>query len=247
MIKGLYEPFVEWSNGGAVWLISDPHFGDNDTKLMNVNWISPDEHIERINHAIHGNDTLICLGDCGSLTYVQKIKCRRKILIKGNHDDKGNSLYRRKHLKEAYLITIGDKKDLYKILCEKYPNCSISICEGKDGYPSLEYLCDIDDHLFDEIYEGPLFISSKILLSHEPIYGLPFCVNIHGHVHNGMYDYRDEYGCKHINLASDVINYGLRNLGELIKQGICADISNIHRLAIEDAKKNPIHKKENMD
>lgn len=35
--------------------------------------------------------------------------------------------------------------------------------------------------LFDEIYSGPLFISDIILLSHEPVYGLPWCLNIHGH------------------------------------------------------------------
>lgn len=242
MIQGLYEPFREWSNGGTIWLLSDPHFNDDDTKLMNKNWISPDEHVERINNTIHGNDTLICLGDCGSLSYIQKIKCRRKILIKGNHDDKGNSRYKRTHLMKAYPISIGDRKNLYKKLCVEYPNCSISICEGKDYNPPLEYLYDIDDRLFDEIYEGPLFISSKILLSHEPIEGLPFCVNIHGHVHNGRYEYKDSTGCKHINIASDVVNYEMRNLGELIKQGICSDISDIHRIAIDKARKNPIHK-----
>ena len=40
--------------------------------------------------------------------------------------------------------------------------------------------------IFDEIYEGPLFISEKILLSHEPVYGLSWCLNIHGHDHNGI-------------------------------------------------------------
>ena len=56
--------------------------------------------------------------------------------------------------------------------------------------------------IFDEIYEGPLFISEKILLSHEPVYGLPWCLNIHGHDHNGIEPYAD--GCKHLNLAANV-------------------------------------------
>lgn len=40
--------------------------------------------------------------------------------------------------------------------------------------------------LFSEIYAGPLFISDKILLSHEPVYGLNWCLNIHGHDHSGI-------------------------------------------------------------
>lgn len=34
--------------------------------------------------------------------------------------------------------------------------------------------------LFDEIYTGPLFIADKILLSHEPVYGLSWCLKWHG-------------------------------------------------------------------
>lgn len=44
---------------------------------------------------------------------------------------------------------------------------------------------------FDEIDSGPLFISDKILLSHEPVYGLLWCLNIHGHDHNGMEAYHE--------------------------------------------------------
>ena len=58
---------------------------------------------------------------------------------------------------------------------------------------------------FDEIYTGPLFIAEKILLSHEPVYGLPWCLNIHGHDHNHMEPYKE--GCKHINLAANVCGY----------------------------------------
>ena len=45
---------------------------------------------------------------------------------------------------------------------------------------------------FDEIYTGPLFIAEKILLSHEPVYGLSWCLNIHGHDHNDMESYKEE-------------------------------------------------------
>lgn len=85
---------------------------------------------------------------------------------------------------------------------------------------------------FNEIYSGPLIIADKILLSHEPVYGLPWCFNIHGHVHN-----KECIGDEtHLNLASNVCNYTPVNLGELIKQGILSNISDIHRITIDKAK-----------
>ncbi len=87
--------------------------------------------------------------------------------------------------------------------------------------------------LFDEVYSGPLFISDKILLSHEPVYGLSWCLNIHGHDHKGVEDYQE--GCKHLNLAANVCGYTPVNLGKLIKDGILSDIISIHRQTIDRA------------
>jgi calcineurin-like phosphoesterase family protein len=87
--------------------------------------------------------------------------------------------------------------------------------------------------LFDEIYTGPLFISDKILLSHEPVHGLPWCLNIHGHDHNNMEMYKE--GCKHLNLAANVCGYTPVNLGKIIKVGILSDIDSIHRRTIDHA------------
>ena len=80
-----------------------------------------------------------------------------------------------------------------------------------------------------------MFIAEKILLSHEPVHGLPWCLNIHGHDHNGVEQYQD--GCKHINLAANVCEFKPVNLGKLIKNGVLSDVPNIHRFAIDDAKK----------
>ena len=87
--------------------------------------------------------------------------------------------------------------------------------------------------VFDEIYEGPLFISEKILLSHEPVFGLSWCLNIHGHDHNGIESYAE--GCKHLNLAANVCGYIPVSLGKIIRNGILSDISSIHREAIDRA------------
>lgn len=84
---------------------------------------------------------------------------------------------------------------------------------------------------FDEIYTGPLFIAEKILLSHEPVYGLPWCLNIHGHDHNNVEEYKE--GCKHINLAANVCGYMPLNLGKIIKEGVLADVPSIHRFMID--------------
>ena len=87
--------------------------------------------------------------------------------------------------------------------------------------------------LFDEIYSGPLFIADKILLSHEPVYGLSWCLNIHGHDHSNMGEYAD--GCKHLNVAANVCDYTPVNLGQLIKKGILSGIESIHRETINRA------------
>ena len=180
MITTLYEPFRHWSEGGSVYILSDLHFADSDCKLMDPNWITPEEQVEIINSMVGKGDTFVCLGDVGDPKYVPMIKARKKILLLGNHDARG-----------AY-------KDL-----------------------------------FSEVYAGPLFISDKILLSHEPIFGLTWCLNIHGHDHNNTEAYKD--GCKHINLAANVCGYTPINLGKIIKDGILSDIESIHRVTIDRA------------
>lgn len=97
---------------------------------------------------------------------------------------------------------------------------------------------------FNEVYNGPLFISDRILLSHEPIYGIEdFALNIHGHVHNGynaaFVNTEDgKVRVSHINLASDVILWEPINLGSLIKDGFLSNIPNYHRITIQKAEEN---------
>ena len=181
MISTLYEPFRNWSENGSVYILSDMHFDDKDCKLMDPNWITPQEQIEIINRNIMKNDTFVCLGDVGRPQYLKELMVRKKILLLGNHDRRG------------------------------------------------EY-----HDYFDEIYAGPLFIAEKILLSHEPVYGLRWCLNIHGHDHNNIEAYKG--GCKHLNLAANVCGYTPINLGKIIKSGILSDIDSIHRVTIDHAK-----------
>lgn len=182
MIKTLYENFQKWSSSGSVYIISDTHFEDLDCKIMDINWISPEEHISRIKKCCHKNDTLIHLGDVGNPEWLLQIKSY-KVLIMGNHDQS----------------------------VEKFRP------------------------YFDEIYQGPLFIAEKILLSHEPIVS-DLWVNIHGHDHNPK-----AKGCEYdINLASNVVNYTVFNLGNAIKNGMISNIKGIHRNTIDNATERTI-------
>ena len=74
------------------------------------------------------------------------------------------------------------------------------------------------EEIFDEIYEGALLIADRILLSHEPVTGLSWCLNIHGHDHgNSMCGNGD---CRYLNLAANVCGYTPVSLGKIIKDGI---------------------------
>ena len=178
MIEGLYDFAKEWSKTGSVWLYSDPHFEDEEQRLMCPNWISDEEQIQRLRERCHKFDTLVILGDIGEPRWVKELNCRLVVVL-GNHD------------------------------------------RGKENYRGW----------FHEVYNGPLFISDKILLSHEPV-DLPFCFNFHGHCHGGTR--MDE---RHMNLAADVTNFTPVSLGSVIKTGILKNIPSIHRIAIEKQKR----------
>lgn len=181
MIEQLYEPFRHWSNTGSVYIMSDPHFDDQDHLEMAPEWLKAEETLARINVVVKGGDTFVCLGDVGKPEYAKRIKAKKKILITGNHDDKPR----------------------------------------------------IFKDIFDEIYTGPLFIADRILLSHEPVRGLEFCLNIHGHVHSQRDPFDDEG--HYLNLAADMCDFTPVSLGKLIKQGVLSKITHIHRDTIDRA------------
>ena len=85
MIKSLYPQFQRWSATGSIYIISDTHFDDEDCKLIDPEWITPQEHINIIKQDVWKGDTLIHLGDVGNPDYLAQLKCY-KVLISGNHD-----------------------------------------------------------------------------------------------------------------------------------------------------------------
>ena len=262
MKNNLYDTLAEkWIKlGGTIWIYSDPHFSDIESYklrgLLNV----PDDlvfakeqgesrpydlyieerlkvldemQVKRINSKVGKNDTIIFLGDIGDLEFVKKIK-GYKVLIMGNHD-KGASNYKRviEHVTKCpkcgctQLTSLGnnDGMSLYKTQCD---NCHfIGLTFGSD-FDVIE-----DNHLFDEVYEGPLMVNDRLILSHEPIEQLPkYMFNIHGHDHSKWFN-----SPQHLNVCAENINYTPVNLLNLLKTGLLKNIDSIHRCCIDKATK----------
>lgn len=90
--------------------------------------------------------------------------------------------------------------------------------------------------VFDEVYEGPVILGKKLILSHEPIYfamDFPF-FNIHGHVHSSNKAFNNE-GIFHKNVCCDVCGYEPFHLNSFLKDGGLKQIKSIHRQTIDSA------------
>lgn len=230
MLTTLYKPFQFWSEKGTIWIISDPHFSDPEMVYLRKNYIGDEDQIKRINSKVGKNDTLIILGDIGNIECVKQLK-GYKILIIGNHDS-GSTNYIRviKHIKnyDTKQDAINDlKAGIINVIDEITPNCL--------------YAGSYDNKLFDEVYEGPLFISEKLLLSHEPIQ-LQFAFNIHGHDHSNWSNELSNFN--HLNVCAEHINYTPVNLTSLLKKGLCSNVKSIHRITTDTATKRKNSRKE---
>ena len=239
----LYPCFKHWLEFNNIFLLSDPHFNDPEMIHLRKNYISDEEQVKRINAKVGKKDLLICLGDVGDISFVSKLRAGYKVLIKGNHDDKGDSYYKRVRNEVKTLdsskLTDEDKEKLKHRTFQ---------CGGTNyGYdPEREMLEEIatriqttrieDNHLFDEVYSGPVWIAEKILLSHEPI-DIPYAFNIHGHDHANWFD-----NGHHLNLCAEHIDYTPVSLIKLIKDGTFSKVDDIHRMTIDRATEKKLKK-----
>ena len=227
-IQGLYKIFDHWHQEGTLWIFSDPHFGDSDLEIGIHNRPSAAEIVQHINAKCGRKDTLICLGDVGDVEYVKLLRAKRKILICGNHDAGRTNYERQKWIK----IFDKDQYQRDEALLEMqrlYPGCRYTISEGCQFHSPFEYWEIIADNmLFDEVYEGPLMIAEKLILSHEPV-DVPWAYNIHGHDHQG------HKRKNHTNVCVDVTGYQPINMNQFMKSGALAHIDTIHRDTIDKA------------
>lgn len=126
--------------------------------------------------------------------------------------------------KKDTLIILGDIGD---IECAKRLRGYKVLVKGNHDAGSKNF-----EGVFDEVYAGPLFITEKILLTHEPV-TIPFIFNIHGHDHS-----KQATDAFHLNVCSDVIGYKPINLNQFMKSGALAKVLSVHRQTINKATKN---------
>ena len=227
-IQGLYKIFDHWHQEGTLWIFSDPHFGDDDLTTGIHNRPSAAEIAQRINAKCGRKDTLICLGDVGDVEYVKLLRAKRKILICGNHDA-GRTNYERKIERLYFDKTHYDRDAALQEAKAKYPGCRYNIYEKFQFVSPFEsWVIECDNMLFDEIYEGPLMIAEKLILSHEPI-DVPWAYNIHGHDHQG------HKRKNHTNVCVDITGYQPINMNQWMKSGAMTHVETIHRDTIDKA------------
>lgn len=118
---------------------------------------------------------------------------------------------------------VGDPKYLSRLLCKKV------LIKGNHDR-GLSYY----SNYFDELYDGVLAIGKKIVLSHEPVLS-PVWLNIHGHRHMGNF-YRIEWGCHHVNVCCDCVDFKPINLKDICEMGVLNKIADIHRYSCESRK-----------
>lgn len=238
MIESLYEKFKNWSAKGTVWLYSDPHFGDEELRAGIKKRPEDDELVRLINSKVGKHDTLIILGDVGNVDYVRKLK-GYKVLIMGNHDA-GARNYKRNKVYFKYDANEYTYEDVKKIaLSQPKPlsKSKISIEKGYDvSHAPFEYFeVEYDNALFDEVYEGPLMIGEKLILSHEPL-DINWAFNIHGHTHLLEHNRKG-----HLCVCADVIDYTPISLNTFIKSGRLQEVETLHRATIDTATARKKH------
>lgn len=232
MLPGIYDAFQHWGEKyQTLWIYSDPHFSDDELAGGIKGRPSAEEQVKRINAKCGRRDCLIILGDVGDVEYVRQLRAEYKVLIMGNHDA-GASNYKRQVIKEIYDQNKYTKEQVMEEMKTLFPNWKISIEESWEFHsPFKRWNAYADNCLFDEVYEGALIVGEKLILSHEPVIGLTWAMNLHGHVH----DKRAKTDAYHMNCCSDVIGYEPINLTQKLKQGIAAQVASIHRQTINKA------------
>lgn len=227
-IPGIYDIFNrEFQRYQSVWLTSDTHFAEDDLKAAFPQRPSDEELVKRINSVAGKTDLLIHLGDVGDLAYLSQLRATVWLIL-GNHDS-GKSNYQRKCWVKKFDKDKWQKNEALDEMKRLYPNCRYSISEGYQFTSPFEYW-EIKAHnnLAHAIFEGPVMLGEKIILSHEPI-DVPWAYNIHGHVHNAS---KQENST---NVCLDACNYQPLNFNQFIKSGAIGKVKSLHRETIDIA------------
>jgi len=236
MNNHLYDSFAHWTmtdgeHKNSVWVYSDPHFADPESMhFRGEEYLGDDWQVKRINGKVRKNDTIIILGDVGDPSFVKRLR-GHKVLVMGNHD-KGASNYRRRSL-IAYAEGYDEKR--FSTEWDAWRKTDF----GTDGerveamFELVSKRSFVDNGLFDEVYEGPIMVNDRLILSHEPIEPLPETMfNVHGHVHGGSHD----TGPRTLNVCAESIGYEPVSLTSMLAKGLLSDVPSPHRVTIDKAK-----------
>lgn len=230
----LYPCFKHWTEFQNIWIYSDPHFSDQEMRFLRKNYIGDDEQVACINSKVGKKDLIIFLGDIGNTDFIKKVR-GYKVLIQGNHDV-GASIYKRQIVEKIFDKDEFSKQDAISAMKELYPDHGARVW-ANEGYsfhaPFNRWEVFADNGLFDEVYEGPVVINEKIILSHEPL-NIPYFYNIHGHDHSG---WNAPGLSSHYNCCAENINYTPVNLKNIIESGVLKGITTVHRATIDNATK----------
>ena len=225
-IAGLYKMFDHWHKEGTLYIYSDPHFDDAELAAGLPNRPSAEEQVKMINSKVGKKDTIIFLGDIGNVEWIKKIR-GYKVLIMGNHDA-GRTNYERVIAHERFEFDRCEE-GVRDAMARLYPDCKYSVEEGYGFHAPFEWWdAYADNQLFDEVFEGPVMLGEKLILSHEPV-DIPWAFNIHGHDHAGA------KRKNHLNVCADVIGYMPVNMNQFMKSGALSHIETIHRETIDKA------------
>ena len=228
MVTGLYNIFNTLWGMQTIWLYSDPHFGETEEESGLANKPTDAEQVQRINSKVGRKDTIIFLGDIGDPSWLKGIR-GYKVLITGNHDT-GISNYKRDRFQRSFDADEWQKDEVYLKMKQEYPDYCVTVEKFYDfRRPYTKWVATMDNQLCDEVYNGPLIVGPKLILSHEPI-EIDGMFNIHGHVHSlALPTDRD------LNICSMNINYIPINLNQLMKCGLTSKVDSIHRITIDNA------------
>lgn len=139
-------------------------------------------------------------------------------------DDNQIKLINSKVGKNDTIVFLGDIGDIECI--KKIRGYKVLVMGNHDAGAS-NYL---GHDLFDEVFEGPLMINDRVILSHEPVDVPDFLFNIHGHDHARPFS--DD---NHLNVCAEHIQYTPVSYPNIIKNGAISKILSIHRVTINKA------------
>ena len=231
-LPGVYPIFNKiWKDCQTCYIISDTHFNDPDLIHVYTDRPTAEQQVKLINSKVGKMDALIHLGDVGNVNYIRQLKGAIKILICGNHDV-GISNYQKHIWTKKFDKREYQKHEALDEMKRIYPDCSYTITDGFNFSSCLGYWeIYADNCLFDLVFTGPVLIGEKLILSHEPVEGLDWCMNVHGHTHDRNI-VNDTY---HFNVCADVIDYTPINFNKWMKDGHFAKIQSLHRQTIDEA------------